>query len=297
MSFAILRTTKLKDWGNISASLQHTFRERLTPNADENRTGLNAHIGGNNSEQILQKIKDGLPDKYRADCVKCVEYLITASPEWFAQANDQERLQYFHTAQEWLKERHGADNVKYVGIHVDETTPHLVAYVVPIDERGKLNCKAFTGGREKLSKMQSDFAERVQKFGLKRGVEGSKAKHQRVKRFYGHLEQEMPRMTIQDITPQLLKKGIFQDTYEDDRVVIDRVNAKMQAILDHKTAQINDLKQKLGETQAKLQKTQQELSKMRFNEQMKQSQAKAQEKLKNRSMDDLGRSKGFGLGR
>ncbi|OOF47021.1 hypothetical protein BKK51_00935 [Rodentibacter trehalosifermentans] len=297
MSFAILRTTKLKDWGNISASLQHTFRERLTPNADEIRTELNAHIGGNNSEQVLQKIKDGLPDKYRADCVKCVEYLITASPEWFSQANEQERLQYFHTAQEWLKERHGADNVKYVGIHLDETTPHLVAYIVPIDERGKLNCKAFLGGREKLSQMQSDFAERVQKFGLKRGVEGSKAKHQRVKRFYGHLEQETPKMTMEDITPKLLKKGLFQDTYEDDQIVVDRVNAKMQAILDHKTAQINDLRQKLGETQAKLQKTQQELSKMRFNEQMKQSQAKIQEKQKNLSMDDLKRSKWFGLGR
>lgn len=297
MSFAILRTTKLKDWGNISASLQHTFRERLTPNADDNRTKLNAHIGGNNSEQVLQKIRDGLPAKYRADCVKCVEYLITASPEWFAQADEQERLKYFHTAQKWLKERHGADNVKYVGVHVDETTPHLVAYVVPIDQRGKLNCKAFLGGREKLSQMQSDFAERVQHFGLKRGVEGSKAKHQRVKRFYGHLEQETPKMTLKDITPQLLKKGLFQDTYEDDQVVIDRVNAKMLAILDHKTAQINDLKQKLGETQAKLQKTQQELSKMRLSEQMKQNQAKAQEKLKNLSVDDLGRSKGFGFGR
>ncbi|MFC0915870.1 MobV family relaxase [Pasteurella multocida] len=297
MSFAILRTTKLKDWGNISASLQHTFRERLTPNADETRTGLNAHIGGNNSEQVLQKIKDGLPDKYRADCVKCVEYLITASPEWFAQANEQERLRYFHTAQEWLKERHGADNVKYVGIHVDETTPHLVAYVVPIDEKGRLNCKAFLGGREKLSKMQSDFAERVQKFGLKRGVEGSKAKHQRVKRFYGHLEQETPRMTMDDITPKLLKKGLFQDTYEDDQVVVERVNAKMQAILDHKTAQINDLRQKLGETQAKLQKTQQELSKMRYNEQMKLQQEKLKERQKNRSVDDLKRSKGVSFGR
>ena len=78
--------------------------------------------------------------------------------------------------------------------------------------------------------------------------------------------------------------------------MVDRVNAKMQAILDHKTAQINDLRQKL-ETQAKLQKTQQELSKMRFNEQMKQSQAKIQEKQKNLSMDDLKRSKWFGLGR
>ena len=79
--------------------------------------------------------------------------------------------------------------------------------------------------------------------------------------------------------------------------MVDRVNAKMQAILDHKTAQINDLRQKLGETQAKLQKTQQELSKMRFNEQMKQSQVKIQEKQKNLSMDDLKRSKWFGLGR
>ena len=87
-------------------------------------------------------------------------------------------------------------------------------------------------------------------------------------------------MTMEDITPKLLKKGLFQDTYEDDQIVVDRVNAKMQAILDHKTAQINDLRQKLGETQAKLQKTQQELSKMRFNEQMKQSQAKIQEKQK-----------------
>ena len=79
--------------------------------------------------------------------------------------------------------------------------------------------------------------------------------------------------------------------------MVDRVNAKMQAILDHKTAQINDLRQKLGETQAKLQKTQQELSKMRFNEQMKQSQVKIHGKTKNLSMDDLKRSKWFGLGR
>lgn len=266
MSFAILRTSKLKDWGNISASLQHTFRERKTLNADDSRTAFNTHIGANTANQALAKIRDGLPEKYRADCVKCVEYLITASPEWFSQADEQQRLRYFHTAQEWLKERHGADNVKYVGIHVDEKTPHMIAYVVPIDERGKLNCKAFLGGREKLSRMQSDFAERVQKFGLDRGIKGSKAQHQRVKRFYGHLEQENAQLTVEDISPQLLKKGIFQNTYEEDQVVLDRVNEKVQAILDAKTAQISDLTKRLGETKAKLEKTQQELAKVRFNE-------------------------------
>lgn len=58
------------------------------------------------------------------------------------------------------------------GIHRDETTPHLYAYIVPIDERGRLNCRAFYGGAGALRLMQTDFAERVgRKHGLERGVE------------------------------------------------------------------------------------------------------------------------------
>lgn len=37
-SFAILRCAKIKTLGNMGASLQHTFRERDTPNADTRRT-------------------------------------------------------------------------------------------------------------------------------------------------------------------------------------------------------------------------------------------------------------------
>ena len=68
------------------------------------------------------------------------------------------------------------------GIQLDETTPHLVAYVVPIDKKGKLNCRHFLGGREKMTAMQTDFANVVgAKYGLQRGQEGSKAKHEEVK--------------------------------------------------------------------------------------------------------------------
>ncbi|WP_252513350.1 plasmid recombination protein [Acinetobacter nosocomialis] len=31
-------------------------------------------------------------------------------------------------------------------MHRDETTPHLVAYVVPIDSKGNLNCREFLAG-------------------------------------------------------------------------------------------------------------------------------------------------------
>ncbi|WCB44917.1 hypothetical protein PH192_24725 (plasmid) [Escherichia coli] len=33
-------------------------------------------------EGVKQAIKDCLPEKRRSDAVLCIEYLITASPEW-----------------------------------------------------------------------------------------------------------------------------------------------------------------------------------------------------------------------
>lgn len=249
MKYAILRTKKLKEWGNICASLEHNFRERITPNADENRTGLNIHIGGNSTAEVRAKIEKGLPEKYRADCVKCVEYLITASPEWFELADEREIKQYFDSSIEWLKERHGEDNIKCISIHNDEKTPHLVAYVVPLDERGKLNCKKFLGGKKLMSEMQDDFAQRVgRNVLLQRGIKGSKAKHQRVQRFYGELKNnDTPQLTYEDLRPQLLKKGLFQDTYEDDSVVIARVNKRVSEILEHKQAQIHVMSKEIQE--------------------------------------------------
>jgi hypothetical protein len=62
-----------------------------------------------------------------------------------------------------------------VSIHRDETTPHLIAYVVPLDEAtGKLNAKKWLGGRAKMSQMQSDFANQVKSLGLERGLKDPK---------------------------------------------------------------------------------------------------------------------------
>ena len=94
---------------------------------------------------------------------------------------------YFNDALKWLRERHGGSNVVYAGIHRDETTPHMYAYVVPLDEAtGRLNCRKWLGGAKALSEMQTDFADNVgARHGLERGIKGSRAKHQRVQRHYG----------------------------------------------------------------------------------------------------------------
>lgn len=184
MNYAILRTEKLKSAGAVWRSLKHAFREQPTPNADPARAAQNVHLWATSAADAMQKVRDRLPEKRRKDAVLCIEYLVTYSPERDASID---RVAYFNDALQWLKERHGAANVVYSGLHYDEKTPHMYAYVVPLDEStGRLNCRKWLGSSRALSEMQTDFAKTVgARHSLDRGIKGSRAKHQRVQRHYG----------------------------------------------------------------------------------------------------------------
>ena len=99
MAYAILRTAKLKSFGEIGGSLSHTFRTRETPNADPARLQDNEHTGPADPQAIQQAIKDRLPEKYRSDAVLCIEYIVTASPDHFKRDGGR---QYFEDATAWL---------------------------------------------------------------------------------------------------------------------------------------------------------------------------------------------------
>ncbi|MFC5534821.1 MobV family relaxase, partial [Rhodocytophaga aerolata] len=90
---------------------------------------------------------------------------------------------------QWLKEQYGEKNIVNFTTHVDEQTPHIHAVIVPIDPKGKLNCRAYLGGREKLRGLQDSFAQAHQGIGLERGIKGSKANHTTVKAFYAHANE------------------------------------------------------------------------------------------------------------
>lgn len=207
-NYCILRTRKLKTPGNVGASIRHAFRTRETPNADQERTPQNMHKGAQTCEQAMGQFKKLLPEKVRSNGVRCIEYLVTASPEALEKMTKKQQLAYFSEALGWLQEKHGK-NLFYAGIHTDEKTIHMYAYAVPIDERGKLNCRAFLGGRDKLRAMQDSFAESVgKKFGLMRGIRGSRARHQTVKSYYGKLAQ-----IEEAIKPPKRKMGEHEDAY------------------------------------------------------------------------------------
>ena len=226
MGFAILRTQKLKSPVAVRRSMKHAFRAQETPNADMARTPENTHIGAQSVDEGMAAFNAALPEKYRKNAVLAVEYLVTASPEAMNAMDRAGQDAYFADALDWLKEKHGVENVVYAGIHRDESTPHMYAYVVPKDpETGRLNCRRFLGGAKALSEMQTDFAVKVgQRHGLERGIEGSKARHITVQQYYAALNRpEHTHAAPELVEPKQLKKGLFSSTYESPVDVAERV--------------------------------------------------------------------------
>lgn len=189
--YSILRTKKHKSLAAVARSARHTFRQQPTPNADPARRNQNRVVGATSYQKLVHALNDQLPEKRRRDAVLCIEYLITASPESFRRHGghlDDLGNGYFQDALNWLRQRHGSKHVLCAAIHLDELTPHLVAYVVPLTNDGRLSARDFLGGPKTMTAMQDSFhsvcgAPR----GLMRGTKGSKAKHSEISSYYSAL--------------------------------------------------------------------------------------------------------------
>lgn len=211
----VLRFDKLRSWGAVRRSAGHTWRTDPVPHADPNRHHLNEDWRPvSDPEALAAAIRDrlALVTKPPApDAVLCLEFLITARREAFAEhGGETNAAGYFRDALAFLERRHGAANVVAVNVQRDEHAPHLVAYVVPLverpgrtvrrsvfaagrDEEGRqrrelrefpalpevaLSAWSFYGEPEQLAALQSAFAEEVgERHGLARGLELSAATH------------------------------------------------------------------------------------------------------------------------
>ena len=247
-SFAILRVAKVKAMANMSASLQHTFRERETPNADSERFQDNTILlGADNSAGVIEAWRDRAPEKVRSNAVHGLEYFVGGSPARLNAMSREEQDAYFEDALDWIKQERGAENVLSAVIHRDETTPHMSVMTIPLDEKERLNARAIVGNRGKLSQMQTDFAKQVsERHGLSRGVKGSTARHERVKRVYGeHLQLDRP-VAI----PEREKASLGRMRGESDedwhlRATLAATDAVQASALMHKDV-LKDAESKLG---------------------------------------------------
>lgn len=191
---AIMRCKKLSSMGSVAGSLQHCFRERETPNAVSELTPKNQHAEAKSTDEAMGRLRNRLPAKRRKDAVLAIEYVMTASPEFWTKASKSQQLEFFNLSYGWLADKFGKDNILVASIHYDETSPHLSAFVVPRTKDGRLSAKEFIGDRSKMTADQTSFAKAVKHLGLERGIEGSKATHTTISEYYRRVATSAPKV-------------------------------------------------------------------------------------------------------
>lgn len=195
MNFCVLRTEKIKSAGQMSARFNHDYRIADVKNADPNLKELNeSYIKPAENKTYTDAFNDTINNleyyqthNVRSNAVQAIDVMTALPPdaecdvdEW-KQANAKWIQDYFNVG--------GRNNVISLVYHMDEGNIHCHAMVVPIDENGKLNARRFLGGSKAMSDMQTSYAEAMKDLGLQRGVKGSSARHNDIRRYYAELNE------------------------------------------------------------------------------------------------------------
>jgi len=138
MGYAVLHLDKSP--GNESAMTDHIERKDILPNVDPNRTHLNKNLiefpdGVNNRTEAIQyRLKTaGLKRQIGKNQVQVIRVMLSGSSEDMKRIQDEGRLdEWCRDNIDWLKKTYGVENVVAATLHMDETTPHIHASVVPI---------------------------------------------------------------------------------------------------------------------------------------------------------------------
>ena len=230
MGYAVLHLDKAK--GADSGMSAHIERTIHPKNADPTRTHLNRELiqfpdGVTNRTQAIQHRLDtaGLKRKIANNQVRAIRILLTGTHEDMMQIEKNGKLDdWCQENIDWLRKTYGSDNVVSVVLHMDESTPHLHATVVPIvqTERQRKKkeqevkrtyrkkapaprlCADDVMSRANLKRYQNTYAETMQKYGLQRGIEGSEAQHISTHEYYRSLMAQGK--DIQEDVEALLKQ-------------------------------------------------------------------------------------------
>lgn len=236
--YTVIGVHKVKASNNVIERLRHNLREKVVLNADPK--AKNYEIP-EIKEYQRATVKDAMSKyrirmegvkKPRKDSVEALEYVLSASQPFFLESRlpppkdgSKKRRKPIITKwnlkpwefKAWVKanvkfieDKHGKENIIDIRIHLDETTPHIQAIVIP-EYQGKLNAKHFTGGKKVLAALHTEYnqAMKLAGFQLFRGRKETKGEHQKIAD-YRHLvneHEEAREKRMQPILERVSKNG------------------------------------------------------------------------------------------
>ena len=156
------------------------YKSTRNPQIDKSRTHLNYHTLPYEKKYLSfidERIKELAPKrKIKDDAVLITSFILGSDKEFFDGISPEAQKQFFADCTDFFSERYGKENVVSAVVHLDESTPHLHFNLMPVTG-GRL-CAKKLFDRAALRELQTNFNEVAgKKYGLKRGKEGSTAKH------------------------------------------------------------------------------------------------------------------------
>lgn len=208
MGFAVLHLDKAK--GTDSGMSAHIERRIHPANADESRTHLNQELirfedgVTNRTQAIVHRIATaGIKRKIRENQVRAIRAVLSGSHADMVGLDKAGRIdEWCKDNVKWLQDTFGEKNIVSAVLHMDETTPHIHATIIPIvkgerrraaDNKKKKEadsvrlCADDVMTRQKLKDYQTSYAVAMAKYGLQRGLDGSEAQHIPSSQYYKEL--------------------------------------------------------------------------------------------------------------
>ena len=216
MGFVVLHMEKAH--GSDSGTTAHIERFIIPKNADPTRTHLNRRLieypDGikDRSAAIQQRLEEaGLTRKIGSNQVRAIRINVSGTHE------DMERIEREGRLDEWCADNlkyfadtFGKENIVAAHLHRDEETPHIHVTLVPIvkgerkrrkrEEQTKKRyrkkptdtvrlCADDIMTRLRLKSYQDTYAVAMAKYGLQRGIDGSKARHKSTQQYYRDIQK------------------------------------------------------------------------------------------------------------
>ena len=253
MSYCIMRISKIKSFdgqGGMGDRFRHNMRLYDVINADHAISYMNRQLidldALDYEEAFYRNVREyekaGIETKIRKNAILAFEVMLTYS-------RDMENIdldKWCDANIKWLNDTFNKDsldkehqNVISAVLHMDETTPHIHAIVIPRDEAGNLNGTYYVENAEKMRALQTSYANYMKDFSLQRGLEHSVSSRTAIKDFYASLDK-----VYKDELPKPLENESLEQYYE--RANQEYVNSHLNAL-----GKELDLKRQLEEEQTK----------------------------------------------
>ncbi|MFG0456421.1 plasmid recombination protein [Shewanella mangrovisoli] len=227
----VIRMEKIKTFSELKNKCLHNMRLINVPNSD-NSNNIKVLFGTvniiNDVRKLLEEKRIDI-GKVRKDAVIATEIVVSLSPSFFTENeldfngkfNKKNVKDFVKIASQHVQTKFG-DSVVAAYLHLDESTPHIHFFVVPIvsdsieDCKYRLSCKDFFN-KSALINLQADYCNEFNKllgneyvFEYKRN---QKAKHSTLKDFYKNVNKTQEIIQERDLEIKRLNIKLVSNEY------------------------------------------------------------------------------------